>query len=115
VNPAQHAVIACIRLYRLLLSPAKLFLFGQFGHCRFTPSCSVYALEAVSHHGVVIGGWLALKRIARCHPWGGCGHDPVPRPRSDAKLESTSSARSHPLFRIRPPNSAEPISPFSGD
>lgn len=46
--------------------------------CRFAPSCSAYAIEAVRAHGPARGGWLALRRVARCHPWGGCGHDPVP-------------------------------------
>lgn len=46
--------------------------------CRFTPTCSAYALEAIRKHGPVRGLWLALKRIFRCHPWGGSGYDPVP-------------------------------------
>jgi len=46
--------------------------------CRFTPSCSAYAIEAWSRYGALAGSWLALRRILRCHPWGGCGHDPVP-------------------------------------
>ncbi|MEO0463027.1 MAG: membrane protein insertion efficiency factor YidD [Pseudomonadota bacterium] len=46
--------------------------------CRFSPSCSQYAIEALGKYGTIKGGWLAVKRIARCHPWGGCGHDPVP-------------------------------------
>ncbi|WP_375290303.1 membrane protein insertion efficiency factor YidD [Qipengyuania sp.] len=46
--------------------------------CRFYPSCSHYAIEALQKYGAVKGGWLALKRIGRCNPWGGCGHDPVP-------------------------------------
>jgi hypothetical protein len=65
-------VIAPIQLYRYLLSP----LIGPC--CRYLPSCSEYALEAVERHGVVGGGWLAIRRIARCHPWGGFGYDPVP-------------------------------------
>ncbi len=48
--------------------------------CRFSPSCSAYAIEAVRTHGAARGGWLALRRILRCHPWGGLGHDPVPPP-----------------------------------
>lgn len=46
--------------------------------CRFSPTCSTYAIEALRRHGVARGGWLALRRVARCHPWGGQGHDPVP-------------------------------------
>lgn len=46
--------------------------------CRFTPTCSAYALEALRKHGSFKGTWLALKRLLRCHPWGGSGYDPVP-------------------------------------
>lgn len=46
--------------------------------CRFTPSCSEYTLQAVEKFGLLKGSWIGLKRIARCHPWGGSGHDPVP-------------------------------------
>lgn len=63
---------ALIWLYRHSLS----MLMGR--HCRFVPSCSEYADEALRVHGALKGSWLALKRIARCHPWGGSGHDPVP-------------------------------------
>jgi hypothetical protein len=65
-------VSAPIQLYRLLLSP----LIGP--SCRYLPSCSEYALEAVERHGAIAGSWLAIRRIARCHPWGGFGYDPVP-------------------------------------
>ncbi len=68
-----------IRAYQLVLSPAQNFLFGATSGCRFTPTCSQFALEAVREHGAVAGGWLAARRICRCHPWGGCGHDPVPK------------------------------------
>ena len=78
MNAIQHILIFGLRLYRWTLSPAKTFLFGPLGGCRFTPSCSEYALEAVQIQGALAGTWLALKRICRCHPWGGCGHDPVP-------------------------------------
>ncbi|MEE4154173.1 MAG: membrane protein insertion efficiency factor YidD [Erythrobacter sp.] len=46
--------------------------------CRYSPSCSEYALQALAKYGLFKGGWLATKRLMRCHPWGGCGHDPVP-------------------------------------
>ncbi len=62
-----------VRLYRLLVSP----LLGP--NCRFHPSCSVYALEALEKHGVFKGLYLTARRLLRCHPWSGCGgHDPVP-------------------------------------
>lgn len=67
-----------IRVYRWVISPAKQALFGSLGRCRFSPSCSQYALESVCTHGAVRGSWLALKRLVRCHPWGSCGYDPVP-------------------------------------
>ena len=61
-----------IHLYRWFLSP----FLGR--HCRFHPTCSAYALEAIDTHGAWRGSKLALKRLARCQPWGGAGHDPVP-------------------------------------
>ena len=67
-----------IQLYRWILSPAQIFLFGGGSGCRFTPTCSQYATEAIRHHGAVAGSILALKRICRCHPLGDCGFDPVP-------------------------------------
>ncbi len=66
------ALSAPIVLYRLLISP----LLGP--RCRFAPSCSEYALEALQLHGPMKGLWLAARRLARCHPWGGHGYDPVP-------------------------------------
>jgi len=71
-------VRAAIRAYQLTISPAQVFLFGAGAGCRYTPSCSEYAAEALREHGMVKGTALAAKRICRCHPWGGCGHDPVP-------------------------------------
>jgi putative membrane protein insertion efficiency factor len=62
-----------IRAYQLLLSP----MLGS--NCRFEPTCSCYALGALEEHGALRGSWLALKRVARCHPYGGAGFDPVPR------------------------------------
>jgi uncharacterized protein len=68
----RSIAIFLIRGYQLLLSP----LLGN--NCRFHPTCSEYAIEAVRAHGVMRGLWLAARRIGRCHPWGGDGHDPVP-------------------------------------
>lgn len=64
--------LALVVVYRYGLSP----WLGR--PCRFAPSCSEYALEALRRHGGVRGGWLTLLRLARCHPWGGSGYDPVP-------------------------------------
>jgi putative membrane protein insertion efficiency factor len=74
-----QALTLAIRAYQLTISPALTFLFGPAGGCRFTPTCSQYAIDAVRARGAVAGSWLAAKRICRCHPLGGCGHDPVPQ------------------------------------
>ena len=68
----QRILILLIQLYRYTLSP----LLGV--RCRFEPSCSVYAIEAIRGHGTVKGGWLAARRLSRCHPFHPGGHDPVP-------------------------------------
>ncbi len=79
LNPLQRLLVLFLHCYRWFLSPAKAVLFGPLGRCRFTPSCSEYALAAVREHGAFLGSWLALKRLARCHPWSEAGFDPVPR------------------------------------
>ena len=76
---AAHALIGAIKLYRVTLSP---WLGRQ---CRYLPTCSAYAEEAVRRFGAGRGGWLALKRIGRCHPWGGSGYDPVPEAPPDER------------------------------
>ena len=67
---------------RLLILLVRAWQVGPSGvlppSCRFQPSCSAYAITALRRYGPARGGWLAAKRIARCHPWGGCGPDPVP-------------------------------------
>jgi uncharacterized protein len=68
----KAVLLGAIRAYRLLLSP----WWG--GQCRFTPTCSEYAADAVERHGALHGSWLALRRLARCHPWCAGGFDPVP-------------------------------------
>jgi putative membrane protein insertion efficiency factor len=89
MNPLSRALawplLGLVWLYRNAISP----LLGV--NCRFQPTCSSYAEEALRTHGAFKGGWLALKRIGRCHPWGGSGYDPVPgtdegkRPRDDTR------------------------------
>ena len=64
--------IGLIKIYQWIISP----WIGP--KCRFTPTCSQYALEALKKYGLFKGTWLAVKRISRCHPWGGHGYDPVP-------------------------------------
>ena len=83
MNIAQQALIGLVKGYRLLLSP----WLGS--SCRFTPTCSVYALQALQEHGAAAGAYLAAARIARCHPWCAGGHDPVPqaKPRIFALLQ----------------------------
>ena len=62
-----------IKIYQFLISP----IIGK--NCRFNPTCSNYALEALKKHGLVLGMYYSIIRISKCHPWGGSGHDPVPR------------------------------------
>ena len=69
-------LIQLVRFYRYAISP----FLGT--NCRFQPTCSEYAIEALNEHGLLRGGGLAIRRIVRCHPWGGSGYDPVP-PRND--------------------------------
>lgn len=68
----RQVLLALLRAYRYCLSP----WWG--GHCRFYPTCSLYATEAIERHGSARGGWLALKRLCRCHPWAVGGVDPAP-------------------------------------
>ncbi len=65
-------LIWLVKFYRFAISP------WLGGNCRFQPTCSEYAIEALKTHGALRGGWLAARRISRCHPWGGSGYDPVP-------------------------------------
>lgn len=78
MSPAAVMLRGVIRLYQLV--PAR-FLGGQ---CRFAPSCSEYAMEAVARHGALRGGLLAARRLGRCHPWGRSGYDPVPAQRGNS-------------------------------
>ncbi|XXK31729.1 membrane protein insertion efficiency factor YidD [Rhodobacteraceae bacterium nBUS_24] len=72
MNPLAFAISLPIYAYRLLLSP----WVGK--NCRYDPTCSAYALQALQRHGAIKGSWLSLRRIMKCHPWGGSGADEVP-------------------------------------
>ena len=72
MKPIRTVLKLLIRGYQLFVSP----ILGA--NCRYAPSCSQFAVEAIETHGAVRGSWLAVKRIGRCHPWGGSGYDPVP-------------------------------------
>ena len=89
LSPAARPLHALVRGYRYLFS-------GRPSPCRFVPSCSTYALEALEAHGAVRGTWLTIRRLARCHPWGRSGYDPVPPPR-------------HRPLRTEPPTPHEAI------
>ena len=78
----RKIISGIIGLYRYLVSP----ILGP--NCRYTPSCSEYSQEAVMRFGVFKGGWIAIKRIVRCHPWGKSGYDPVPEKESCDKNKS---------------------------
>ncbi|MBV8131903.1 MAG: membrane protein insertion efficiency factor YidD [Alphaproteobacteria bacterium] len=81
-NPGRvlnWALQMMIRCYQLSISPLLL------PSCRYLPTCSDYALEAIGRHGALVGLGLALRRLARCHPWGGSGYDPVPAARGLAR------------------------------
>ena len=85
MTPCAYILSLPVRAYRLVLSP-------YVGHgCRYQPTCSAYALDALARHGAVKGAWLALRRIGRCHPWGGQGYDPVP---GADPVHDTKSSRS---------------------
>lgn len=84
----SRVLIGVIRFYQRWMSPLLP------PACRFTPTCSEYALQAIRDQGVRTGGYLALRRLARCHPWGGSGYDPVP------SIEPNAAAHTRPLKEI---------------
>jgi len=69
----QFPFIALVRFYQLVISPLTP------ASCRYNPTCSQYTIEAIKEWGILKGGWLSIKRISSCHPWGGSGDDPVPK------------------------------------
>lgn len=78
MSPVAWLLTGLVRAYQLLISPVLP------PSCRFTPSCSAYAVQALARHGAVRGTWLAVTRVCRCHPWNDGGYDPVPEPKCKA-------------------------------
>jgi putative membrane protein insertion efficiency factor len=93
-------LMAVLYTYKYAVSPV-LHMIAPGSGCRFTPTCSEYAIEAVRMHGPLRGAWLAMKRIAKCHPWGSHGYDPVP---------NSCSCTSHPDPQHPSPFSKSPNS-----
>ena len=93
----KHVLVALLTAYRAVISP----LYGQV--CRYYPSCSAYALEAVQVHGSITGSWLALRRLARCYPWAAGGVDKVP-PRATRTRRSPTSPVSSLVFSAADPD-----------
>jgi hypothetical protein len=89
-SPAVWVALKALRAYKILISPYF------WGSCRFLPSCADYAAEAIASHGMMRGSWLAVRRLARCHPLCAAGHDPVPA------CEVTKASKAHPgnLFHL---------------
>jgi putative membrane protein insertion efficiency factor len=83
----ERCVRGALRAYKLTLSP----LIGR--QCRYLPTCSEYAAEALIGHGAWRGSWLAARRLCRCNPWGGSGYDPVPQPHGKTPTDTGASAR----------------------
>ena len=73
MGPLTYIAYLIVKAYQVVVSP----LLGA--NCRYNPTCSAYALEALKKFGIIKGGLLSIKRISKCHPWGGSGHDPVPK------------------------------------
>jgi putative membrane protein insertion efficiency factor len=86
-GPVARVLLAVVRFYRTAISPALA------PSCRYTPSCSAYAVEAIELHGAGRGSWLALRRLLRCHPFHAGGHDPVPSPVAPAGSMSGPTSR----------------------
>jgi len=93
-SPLKLVLIGLLKAYRFAISP----LYGQV--CRYHPTCSAYALEAVTLHGGIKGSWLAVRRVARCHPWAAGGYDPVPGKKSGGSPPDPTISDQHQLGAV---------------
>ncbi|HYN39529.1 MAG TPA: membrane protein insertion efficiency factor YidD [Rhodospirillales bacterium] len=98
MSPAARLLSVPVYAWRWLLSPVLPLA------CRYAPSCSAYAIEALRRHGALAGGLLALRRLSRCHPWGGAGFDPVPPPSSHPNPSPSAAGAKLRLPRFRSPS-----------
>ena len=92
-SPLALLLLLPIRAYRRFVSPALVARNGTA--CRFDPTCSAYAEEAIATHGAVRGSWLTVRRISKCHPWGPVGDDPVPARHAHRRSVSRATGRAH--------------------
>jgi putative membrane protein insertion efficiency factor len=92
-SPLTMVLVGLLKAYRFAISP----LYGQV--CRYHPTCSAFALEAITVHGGIKGSWLALRRIGRCHPWAAGGYDPVPA-RTVSRRTETNVGVQQPLDTV---------------
>ena len=103
LSPAARALIALVRFYRRYVSPALP------PSCRYHPTCSAYAADALAVHGALRGSWLAACRLARCHPWHPGGNDPVPAPRERRGAGGSSRTSTLEFNPARPATAEAPI------
>lgn len=105
-SPVARGMRLCVRAYQIVVSPTLHVVGGPGCGCRFTPTCSHYALEALATHGALRGSLLTARRLLRCQPWGAHGADPVPPPATPASASASRSAR-----RVASRSAAAPIPP----
>jgi uncharacterized protein len=91
----DRAISLVFGTYKLVISPVLHAVSGQAGACRFQPTCSEFAATAMSEHGILRGGWMALRRVARCHPFCRGGFDPVPANRLRTSTEQSGTSLPH--------------------
>jgi uncharacterized protein len=103
LGPVAWCLSGLVRLYQLVVSP----WLGP--SCRFEPSCSAYALEALQQHGGLGGSWLIVRRLARCQPFCTGGYDPVPEPRRSRRRSPTMSDVVGPVVRVESSEVGEPV------